>query len=119
MTPVATVRDQRPPSGDAWTRVRREIAQVAGQPPGQVQPRQLRRASALLRYHACQIRNPAYRELLQGAGVDPEKAGQPPETWHQVPVVDKQWLARAGYDGGSGDDVPDAGHPDAVTAPAG
>jgi len=88
--------DRVQPPGDAWVRVRREIGTVAGQTPRQVQRRWLRRAGALLRYHARESLNPAYRDLIEDAGVDP--AGPTPRTWHRVPVIDKQWLARAGYD---------------------
>ena len=88
--------DRVQPPGDAWVRVRREIGAVAGQTPRQIQRRWLRRAGALLRYHARESLNPAYRDLIEDAGVDP--AGQTPQTWHRVPVIDKQWLARAGYD---------------------
>ena len=82
------------PSGDAWARVRREMSEVAGQTSAQVQRWQLSRAGALLRHHARQRRNVAYRELLEDAGLDPMSAAA---TWDRVPVIDKQWLAGAGY----------------------
>ena len=86
------------PDGDAWDRVRREIGDVAGRTPGQVQRCWLDRAGALLRYHAQESLNPAYRELVEAAGVDPASASLTPAAWGRVPVTDKQWLARAGYD---------------------
>lgn len=76
-----------------WARVRREIHAVAGKTPGEVRQSWLRRAGALLCYHADQSLNLAYRDLLAEAGVDPARPGQ----WSQVPVIDKHWLARAGY----------------------
>ena len=87
----------RPP-GDAWARVRREMSEVAGQTSGQVQRWWLSRASALLRHHAGQSLNFAYRELIEDAGVDPVSAVQTAAGWCRVPVIDKQWLARACYD---------------------
>ena len=86
------------PAGDAWVRVRREISDVAGRTPGQVQRWWLGRAGALLRYHAEQSLNPAYRELVEDVGVDPAGASLTPAAWGRVPVIDKQWLAQAGYD---------------------
>jgi phenylacetate-coenzyme A ligase PaaK-like adenylate-forming protein len=82
---------------DAWARVRQEISDVAGKTPQQIRQAWLRRASALLRYHAQQSLNPAYRELLDDAGVDPAGAGQPSWVWSQAPVIDKHWMAQAGY----------------------
>jgi hypothetical protein len=79
--------------GPAWVRVRREISQVARQTGEQIRQQWFSRASALLRYHARESLNPAYGELLDDAGVDPTAA-----TWSRVPIIDKQWLARAGYD---------------------
>lgn len=79
---------------DRWARITREMHAVAGQTPEAVRQSWLRRAAALLRYHAGPSRNPAYRELLAGAGIDPACPGP----WSQVPVIDKHWLARAGYD---------------------
>lgn len=79
---------------DGWARVRWEMAAVAEKSPMQIQQSWLRRAGALLCYHAGQSTNPAYRELLAEAGVDPAC----PRQWSQVPVIDKHWLARAGYD---------------------
>jgi phenylacetate-coenzyme A ligase PaaK-like adenylate-forming protein len=87
----------RPP-GDAWVRVRRELSEVAGQTPGQVQRWWLSRASALLRHHARQSLNLAYRALIEDAGVDPAGAIPTGAAWRRVPVIDKQWLASAGYD---------------------
>jgi phenylacetate-coenzyme A ligase PaaK-like adenylate-forming protein len=87
----------RPP-GDAWVRVRREMSEVAGQTSGQIQRWWLSRASALLRHHARQNLNVAYRELIEDAGVDPAGAIQTGAAWGRVPVIDKQWLASAGYD---------------------
>jgi hypothetical protein len=84
--------------GVAWARVRSEISDVAGRTPGQVQQRWLNRAGALLRYHAQQSLNPAYRQLAAETGVDPADAGLTPAAWARVPVIDKQWLARSGYD---------------------
>lgn len=78
---------------DGWARVRWEMAAVAEKSPLQIQQSWLRRAGALLCFHAGQSRNPAYRELLAEAGVDPAGLRQ----WSQVPVIDKHWLARAGY----------------------
>jgi len=78
----------------AWVRVQREISHVASQAAGQTERRSLGRAGALLRCHARGSLNPAYRELLEGAGVDPAAVG----AWHRVPIIDKGWLARAGYD---------------------
>src|SRR5579859_501304 len=90
------------PAGDAWARVRREIDDVAGQSSEQVRRSLRQRAFWLLRYHLHQSRNPAYRELLQQAGLDPaslDPASLDPDSfdWQQVPVIDKQWLAAAGY----------------------
>jgi hypothetical protein len=79
---------------DGWARVRWETAAVAEKSPLQIQQSWLRRAGALLRYHTGQSANPAYRSLLAEAGVDPAC----PREWSQVPVIDKHWLARAGYD---------------------
>jgi len=87
-------RDDARPSGDAWARVRRELSEVAGQTSAQAQRWQLSRARALLRHHARQRRNVAYRELLEDAGLDAMSAMS---AWDQVPVIDKQWLAGAGY----------------------
>jgi hypothetical protein len=70
------------------------MAAVAEKSPLQIQESWLRRAGALLCFHAGQSRNPAYRELLAEAEVDPAD----PSQWSQVPVIDKHWLARAGYD---------------------
>jgi hypothetical protein len=53
----------------AWARVRREISHLARQAAGQIEHRSLGRAGALLRHHAQQSLNPAYRELLDDAGV--------------------------------------------------
>ena len=86
------------PPIDAWVRVRREMSDVAGRTSGQFQRWQLSRASALLRHHARQSLNLAYRELIEDAGVDPTSAIQTGARWGRVPVIDKQWLARAGYD---------------------
>ena len=86
------------PSGDAWARVRREMSDVAGKTPGQIQRWWLSRAAALLRYHARQGLNFAYRELIQDAGVDPASAIQTGAAWGRVPIIDKQWLARACYE---------------------
>jgi phenylacetate-coenzyme A ligase PaaK-like adenylate-forming protein len=86
------------PPSDAWVRVRREMSDVAGRTSGQIQRRRLSRASALLRHHARQSLNLAYRELIEDAGVDPTSAIQTGAGWGRVPVIDKQWLARAGYD---------------------
>ena len=85
------------PGADAWARVYREISDVAGKTPQQIQQEWFRRAGALLRYHARQSLNPAYGELLGDAGVDPAGASQPSLVWSQVPVIDKHWLAGAGY----------------------
>jgi phenylacetate-coenzyme A ligase PaaK-like adenylate-forming protein len=87
----------RPPS-DAWVRARREMSDVAGQTSGQIQRWRLSRASTLLRHHARQSLNFAYRELIEDAGVDPVSAIQTAAAWGRVPVIDKQWLAGAGYD---------------------
>src|ERR1700730_16852466 len=87
----------RPP-GDAWARVRREMSDVAGQTSGQIQRWWLSRARALLRHPARQSLNLAYRELIEDAGVDPASAIQTGAAWGLVPVIDKQWLASAGYD---------------------
>ena len=76
----------------AWVRVEREISHVAGQTAEEAEHRSLSRARALLHYHAQQSLNPSYRELLDDARVDPAAA------WHHVPIIDKEWLARAGYD---------------------
>ena len=86
------------PAGDAWARVRREISDVAGKTPRQIEQWSLSRAIALLRYHARQDVNPAYRELIQEACVDPASVIETAAAWHQVPVIDKQWLASAGYE---------------------
>ena len=86
------------PDGDAWVRVQREISDVARRTHGQVQRWWLDCAGALLRYHAQQSLNPAYRELIEDAGVDPAGASLTPAAWGRVPIIDKQWLARAGYD---------------------
>jgi hypothetical protein len=85
------------PAGNAWGRVRREMSDVAGKTPGQIERWSLSRAAALLRYHARQDLNPAYRELIRGAGVDPVSA-ETVAAWNRVPVIDKQWLAGAGYE---------------------
>jgi hypothetical protein len=84
--------------GDAWARVRREVSDVAGRTPTQVQQWWLNRAGALLRYHVQQSLNPAYRQLAGEAGVDPAGVGLTPAAWARVPVIDKQWLTRSGYD---------------------
>jgi hypothetical protein len=91
--PLADVR----PPGDAWVRVRREMSDVAGQTSGQIQRRWLSRASALLRHHVHQSLNFAYRELIEDSGADPVSAIQTSAGWARIPVIDKQWLARAGY----------------------
>jgi hypothetical protein len=82
----------------AWARVRREISQVARQDAEQIRRRSLSRAWALLRYHAGPSLNPAYRDLLADAGVDPAVAGPGAVAWQRVPIIDKGWLAGAGYD---------------------
>ena len=87
----------RPP-GDGWVRVRREMSDVARQTSGQIHRWWLSRASALLRHHARQSLNSAYRELIEDAGVDQVSAIQTAAAWARVPVIDKQWLARACYD---------------------
>jgi hypothetical protein len=57
--------------------VRREISHVARQTSEQIQHRWFDRAGALLRYHARESLNPAYRELLDeaGAGEQLDEAG--------------------------------------------
>jgi phenylacetate-coenzyme A ligase PaaK-like adenylate-forming protein len=87
----------RPP-GDAWVRVRREMSGVARQTSEQIQRWWLTRASALLHYHARESLNFAYRELIEDAAVDPLSAIRTDAAWGRVPVIDKQWLARACYD---------------------
>jgi len=82
----------------AWARVRREIGQVARQDAEQIRRRSLSRAWALLRYHAGPSLNPAYRDLLADAGVDPAAAGPSAAAWQRVPIIDKGWLAGAAYD---------------------
>lgn len=84
------------PAGDAWARVDREIAELSGKTAGQVRGECLRLAAALVRYHARETRNGAYRELLESAAIDPGDLASP-AAWQRLPVVDKQWLARAGY----------------------
>jgi hypothetical protein len=111
-------------TGDAWVCVRREISHVARETSEQIQHRWFDRAGALLRYHARESLNPAYRELLDEAGVgelldeagvgelldeagmgelldhagvDTAAAGRTAATWSRVPIIDKQWLARADY----------------------
>ena len=69
------------------------MTDVAGKTPGQIQRWWLGRAAALLRYHARQSLNFAYRELIQDAGVDPASPA-----WGRVPIIDKQWLAGACYE---------------------
>lgn len=86
------------PFGEAWARVRHEMSNVARQVPEEIQRVLLSRAGALLRYHAEESLNLAYRELVENAGVDPAHASQTAVTWNRVPIIDKQWLARAGYD---------------------
>jgi phenylacetate-coenzyme A ligase PaaK-like adenylate-forming protein len=86
------------PAGAAWARVRREMSELAGQTAGQVQRSSLSRANDLLQHHTRRSLNPAYRELVDAAGVDLAEAAQTAEEWSRVPVVDKQWLAGAGYD---------------------
>jgi hypothetical protein len=71
------------------------MSDVAGKTPGQIQRWQRGRAAALLRYRARQGRNHAYRELIRDAGADPASALQASTAWDRVPVIDKQWLARA------------------------
>jgi len=83
---------------DAWARIQREISDVAGRTPRQIRQWWLRRAGALLSYHARQSLNPAYRELAADAGVDLAYPGPASGMWSRVPVIDKHWLARAGYD---------------------
>jgi hypothetical protein len=85
-------------AGDAWGRVRREMSDVAGQTTGQVRRWHRGRASALLRHHVRHSLNPAYRELIDKAGVDPAGAVQTAAGWRRIPVIDKRWLAGAGYD---------------------
>jgi phenylacetate-coenzyme A ligase PaaK-like adenylate-forming protein len=87
----------RRPFGDAWVRVRREMDDVASRTAAQVQRAWLDRASALLRYHVHVSRNQAYRELIEAAGLDPADVAQTAQAWSEVPVIDKRWLARAGY----------------------
>jgi phenylacetate-coenzyme A ligase PaaK-like adenylate-forming protein len=87
-----------PPGGDAWPRIQREIGSVAGKSRQQIQQWWFRRAGALLAYHIQQSLNPAYRQLMEDAGVDPASPGPAAGMWSQVPVIDKHWLARAGYD---------------------
>lgn len=86
------------PAGDAWARVRREMSDVAGRTPGQAERWSLSRAAALLRYHSRESVNRAYRELLQEARVDPANDIETAAAWTRVPVIDKQWLAGAGYE---------------------
>jgi hypothetical protein len=83
---------------DAWARIQREISDVAGRTPRQIRQWWLRRAGALLSYHVRQSLNPAYRELAADAGVDLAYPGPASGMWSRVPVIDKHWLARAGYD---------------------
>lgn len=86
------------PRGDAWSRVRQEIDDVAGKTPRQIQQGWARRAAALLRYHVQESRNPAYRELATEAGIAPHALSLTSGAWSRVPVIDKHWLAGAGYD---------------------
>lgn len=81
----------------AWARVQSEILDVAGQTAEQVQASLHRRASDLLAYHVRHGRNPAYRELIERAGIDVTDPADPVAAWQRVPVIDKQWLANAGY----------------------
>ena len=71
---------------------------MARQDAEQIRRRSLSRAWALLRYHAGPSLNPAYRDLLADAGVDPAVAGPGAAAWQRVPIIDKGWLAGAGYD---------------------
>lgn len=73
------------------------MSEVSGKTPGQVERWSLSRAAALLRHHARAGGNPAYRSLLQEAHVDPSSAVLTGAAWDRVPVIDKQWLAGAGY----------------------
>jgi hypothetical protein len=78
-----------PRSGDdAWARVQHEVAGLAGQAHDHIQGSLERRAWELLRFHVRQSRNRAYRDLIEETGA---------ATWHRVPVIDKRWLADAGY----------------------
>src|SRR5215469_15612832 len=86
------------PRGSGWARVRRQINDVAGKTPGQIQQGWFRRGVALLRYHAEQSLNPAYRQLVADVGIDPADRSHAARMWSKVPVIDKHWLARAGYD---------------------
>jgi hypothetical protein len=69
-----------------------------GRHPQQIQKWWSRRAAALLRYHVHDSRNPAYRELATEAGAAPAVLSLTSGTWGRVPVIDKHWLAGAGYD---------------------
>src|SRR5260370_17646171 len=90
-------RDRGRPLGDAWERVRHEIDSVAGQASEQAQRSGLSRAIALLRHHVHESLNPAYRELFDANGLDPDVVSLTSSTWQRRPVIDKQWLAKASY----------------------
>lgn len=93
------------PAGDAWARVQREIADLATQSPEQLRRSLHQRACALLLHHVRHSRNPAYRDLINETGLDPTAVDPTDPTaldptgldWQRVPVIDKQWLASAGY----------------------
>lgn len=74
------------------------MSDLSGKTPGQVQRWWRSRAAALLRYHARQGLNSAYRELIQDAGVDPAGAITTRAAWDRIPIIDKQWLASACYE---------------------
>src|SRR5215469_322770 len=84
-------------AGDAWERVHSEIRDVAGQAPEQAERSLQRRARDLLAYHVRHGLNPAYRDLIERAGIDVTDHSDPVAAWQRVPVIDKQWLANAGY----------------------
>jgi len=77
--------------------VHSEIRDVAGQAPEQAERSLQRRARDLLAYHVRHGLNPAYRDLIERAGIDVTDHSDPVAAWQRVPVIDKQWLANAGY----------------------
>lgn len=85
------------PPDPAWARVRREIGETARQAPEQVRRDWLSRAAELVRYHLRDSRNPAYRDLVGSTEKDVAEVTSA-GALERLPVIDKHWLAAAGYD---------------------
>ena len=85
-------RDDARPSGDAWPCVRRELSEVAGFISAQVQRWQLSPVPCCATTLASAATSPTVS--CSNTGLDPMSAAS---AWDRFPVIDKQWLARAGY----------------------